>query len=137
MNSYQLDGKGPRLLVTHSAELVSGSVWPMAVHQEMTPAVHSARILQGRHVALGSVHTVYFTAATHKKLEAARACPFHFFFKIFYCNYLVNKLSGYMYVNAKSTKCTSHQRHRANRFNPMVKIHFSCTLQYHVIFLHI
>ncbi len=31
----------------------------MAVQQEVTPVVHLAWILYGRHVALGSVHTIY------------------------------------------------------------------------------
>ncbi len=44
INSSQLDGKGSRSLVRFSPELVSGSVWPMAVYQEMTPAVHLAVI---------------------------------------------------------------------------------------------
>ncbi len=72
MNSNQLDGKGPRLLVTHSPELVSGTVWPMALHQEMTPADHLARILYGRHVALGSVHTVYSKVSRHNNTLSDR-----------------------------------------------------------------
>jgi hypothetical protein len=68
MNSNQLDGKGPRLLVIHSPELVSGTVWPMALNQ-MTPADHLARILYGRHVALGSVHTVYSKVATYEQMN--------------------------------------------------------------------
>jgi hypothetical protein len=34
INFNQLDGKDPRLLVTHSPELVSGNVWPIAVAGE-------------------------------------------------------------------------------------------------------
>jgi hypothetical protein len=44
----------------------------MAGYQQVTHTVHVAKMLQGRHVALGSVHDVYskvilFTERTHSR----------------------------------------------------------------------
>ncbi len=44
INSNQLDGQGPRLLVTHSPELVPGSVWPMVVCSFGSESVFEPRI---------------------------------------------------------------------------------------------